>query len=77
MKTKNTGLTMYLSYKWPSILPLIQAFRKHLEILFGEKTLFPIDLLLFREFSIKPQAYMLDIKMKQLVDKVKSAILDA
>ena len=47
------------------------------EVLCGENTLLPIDLLLPRETSINPHAYLFVSKIKQIVKKVKSAMHDA
>ena len=47
------------------------------EVLLGKNIPLFVDLLLSRESSINPQAYKFASKMKQLGDKVKSAIHNA
>ena len=47
------------------------------DIFYCENTPLPIELLLSREFSIKPHAYMYARNIKQLVNKVKSAMYNA
>ena len=47
------------------------------KVFYGENIPLPIDLLLSRESSINPHAHTFASKMKQLVDKVKSAMHDA
>ena len=47
------------------------------EVFYGENIPLPVDLLLSRESSIIPHAYTFASKMKQLVNKVKSAMHNA
>ena len=44
------------------------------EFLYGENILLPVDLLLYRESSINSYAHTFASKMRQLVNKVKSAM---
>ena len=47
------------------------------EVLWGESTPLPVDLLLSRESSINPHAHTFAIKMEKLITKVKSTMHDA
>ena len=47
------------------------------EVIYGETIPLPIDLVLYRETSINPHTHKLASKLKQLVDKVKSAMYNA